>query len=593
LLIIAMAVAGTMPLAGLTEIRIANAAPILFTESFTGQTSTGWIAGGDESACLTAGHVSGGIPACPPGTAGGATGTLPDPNGNGALRLTRNTTAQAGYAIYTLPIPTANGLDVTFDYYSYGGNGGDGLSFMLIDGSASPTSPGGMGGSLGYTPLIDPVNGVNQPGIAGGYLAVGLDSYGNFVNSLEGRDVGCPRTPYESLLVPDSVTIRGSAGLGGVISQTPSFEGYCHLATSGTLTDSLDITSSLRTSAGLRRVRIVLDINRILEVGIDFGSGYVPVIPPLNLGSISGQPALPSSVKLAFAAATGGRDNIHEVRNLVVRADRIGVRLSKVHMGDFVNGQIGSYRLSLTNNGSLATAPGASALITDTLPAGVTYVAGSCSGSGWVCNGAGSLVTASYSPGPAGVIPAESTLPPLTFSVNVNSPAAVVTNTSSGSMWFPTGFDTDQSVDMTHILGPDLAAEIAMAPSTPVAGQHVTFKANVSNQGTYTASGVSLSHTMSGPLTVVSVAASGGQVDWTCSAPPGIQCTAPALGISATAHMTVVALVHSSAISGTLVGSQVTAANAVTEIGSGSNAASVAAGVHTHWLSALPLIVRQ
>lgn len=572
--------------------RTASAAPVLFSESFAGRSTSGWIAGGNATACLTAGYQSGGIPACPAGAPGGVSGALPDPDGIGALRLTRNTFGQAGYVIYNLPIPTANGLDITFDYYAYRGTGGDGTAFMLIDGAANPISSGGRGGSLGYAPLVEPVVNVNQPGIAGGYLGIGLDDYGNYVNSLEGRDVGCPASPFAGSFLPDAVTIRGSAGVGGAISATPSFQGYCFLATTGTLTQSLDVVSSVRAPNVLRRVRIVLDVNRRLSVSIDFGAGYQPVIPTLDLAAQPGQPPLPSTVKLAFAAGTGARDNIHEVRNLVVRADRIGVRLAKEHLGDFVNGQVGTYRLTVNNNGTLPTTTGAPVLITDTLPAGLTYAAGSCTGAGWVCGGSGNLVTASYDPGPSGTITPGLALPPLTFGANINATQREVTNTASATMYFPSGSDADVTTDLTVIRAPDLAASIAVAPA-PQAGRLVTFTAQVNNLGTYTATDVALVQVLSGPLTAQSATAAGGAATWTCETAPSIRCTAPALGLNASAQMTVVALVSPTAADGTPVGSQVAASTSALEIGAGANVASVVASVRARVFRYAPIVARQ
>lgn len=562
-----------------TGLRTANAAPILFSETFAGRSTTNWIAGGTPSACLTAGYESGGIPGCPGGQ-GGVTGSLPDPNGNGALRLTNNTSNRAGYAIYTANIPTANGLDITFDYYAYGGNGADGSTFMLIDGAANPTAPGGRGGSLGYAPLIDSVMGFNEPGIAGGYLAVGLDDYGNFVNSLEGRDVGCPASPYASARLADSVTVRGAAGVSGTLSLTPSFSGYCFLTTTGTLAQSLDVMQMSRAPAVLRRVRIILDVQRNLEVSIDFGVGYVPVIPNLNLGAIPGQPAMPSSVKLAFAAATGGSNNHHEVRNLVVRADRVGTRVTKSHDGDFVNGSTGTYRVFVTNNGTLATQPGASAVLTDTLPAGLTYVPGSCAGLGWACAAAGNIISASYSPGPTGVLTAGYTLPVLTFAVNVDAQTTTLTNTVAGALTYPSGPDQDVAFDPTFILAPDLEASAALLP-IPIAGQTATFTATVRNLGTYTATNVALAQTLVGPVMSQSVVASGASTIWTCGTVGGIRCTAPALGLNASAVMTVVGVIDAGVISGTAVSSVASASSAIKEIAAAPNTASASGTIQT------------
>jgi uncharacterized repeat protein (TIGR01451 family) len=568
----------------------AHAAQILFSEPFSGRVTTNWIGGGTAAACLTAGYESGGILGCLPGVSGGVTGSLPDPNNDGALRLTSAEFKQAGYVIYNATIPTANGLDITFDYYSYGGSGGDGLSFILIDGNANPTKPGGSGGSLGYAPLVYPSTGINQPGIAGGYLAVGFDEFGNFINSLEGRNAGCPTSPHASILSPNTVSVRGAAGVGGTISQLPAFQGYCLLQSSGMLSKSLSAPDVKRSSAIVRHVRIVLDVSGTLSIYIDFGAGYQLAMPALKLADIATQPSAPATVKLAFAGSTGGNTNIHEVRNLVVRADRIGTRITKTHSGDFANGRRGTYRLELANSGTLATSPGASARITDTLPAGLTYVDGSCAGAGWICLGAGSLVTATYVP--TDVIAANTTLSPVSFDVNVDSPQPVVTNTAVATLQFPGGSDTDNVSDITFIRAPSLDVHMAMIPSAAIIGRLVTFSVSLKNTGSDSTPVVQMTFVPTGPLIVQSATATGGGAVWTCTTAPITRCTAPSFDLGGNAEMIVVARIVDTAPEGQVVAGQLTAETTVREIGTGANVASAQGVTRERWPAFAPIITR-
>ena len=119
--------------------------PIIITESFRGATASGWEQRGNAS--------------------------LTDEGGNGWLRLTPNIQNQAGAAFYNTAFPSNAVFDIEFDYATWGanvGNGADGLTFFLIDGSATPETPGGAGGYLGY--------GGDSP-IAGAHFAVGFDEY--------------------------------------------------------------------------------------------------------------------------------------------------------------------------------------------------------------------------------------------------------------------------------------------------------------------------------------------------------------------------------------------------------------------------------
>jgi type IV pilus assembly protein PilY1 len=152
-------------------------------------------------------------------------GLTPDPVGSGALRFTNGSLSNGngGYmygfnergAIVSAsaPFPTGSGVQITFKTVTYMGNkggtgdGADGISFYLLDGcmpitggsSAIPGSTvpstcttssiygtgqtfpaiGAFGGSLAYS-----CSNSNNPhdGLAGAYLGLGIDEYGNFLN---------------------------------------------------------------------------------------------------------------------------------------------------------------------------------------------------------------------------------------------------------------------------------------------------------------------------------------------------------------------------------------------------------------------------
>ena len=140
---------------------------------------------------------------------GGFNGTFPDPAGSGstpgkgALRFTNGYPYgynESGGIVSTAPFPTGQGVSITFKTVTYlgnsgggGGDGADGISFFLMDASKLNTSIipsggtaagdgnglGSFGGSLGYScsNSNNPYNGLN-----GGYLGLGIDEYGNFLN---------------------------------------------------------------------------------------------------------------------------------------------------------------------------------------------------------------------------------------------------------------------------------------------------------------------------------------------------------------------------------------------------------------------------
>ena len=207
-------------IAALLAVGVASVSPAqtTFTEDFTGTgTNNAWYF--FNGACLTAGNSSntsspGQIPSClsiknsyyaqqqdnDAALVGGKNGvagntqTLPDPVKNGALRFTNGAPyghGENGAIVSANVFNAGQGIQITFKTVTYrgdsggaGGDGADGMSFYLINGS-EPTNDGvwngigSWGGSLGYT-----CSNSNAPydGLAGAYLGLGIDEFGNFLN---------------------------------------------------------------------------------------------------------------------------------------------------------------------------------------------------------------------------------------------------------------------------------------------------------------------------------------------------------------------------------------------------------------------------
>jgi hypothetical protein len=165
-----------------------------YTESFKRSTAPGITFGGSPvSAFLTADAI-----------AAAAHGmSVADPDGSGYLRLTDMSTNQTGYVINSTRFPSRNGIHVEFEYYTYGGANipfnADGITLFLFDADAPAFNIGAFGGSLGYAQKHDPPNNVfDLPGISRGFLGIGLDEFGNFANSLEGRQGGSSAPPVST-----------------------------------------------------------------------------------------------------------------------------------------------------------------------------------------------------------------------------------------------------------------------------------------------------------------------------------------------------------------------------------------------------------
>lgn len=282
-----------------------------YRETFKGSTVSDVIL--DGSAVLTAGS---GI----------------DPNGSGYLRLTNNQAYQSGFIRNTQSFPSADGLEISFEYFTYGGSGADGINFFLFDPNASSAfTIGGFGGSLGYSQRSD----LSLPGLSKAFIGIAFDEFGNFSNPIQGR-VGGPGQR------PSSVTLRGDGdGTGSVQPGSIANSNYEYL-TSIQTTNSVAMSGigagsifqiaggqNGRTAtggsldadeAGYRKARILLEPNGL-------GTGY-KVNVFLRLGTESNErhliidhayfphSAIPSYLNFGFASSTGGANNFHEIRNL-------------------------------------------------------------------------------------------------------------------------------------------------------------------------------------------------------------------------------------------------------------------------------------
>lgn len=177
----------------------------------------------------------------------------PDPIGDGWLRLTAASGSQAGSAIYGTAFSTTNGIVATFQYATYGGDGADGFSFYLIDGSTATPTVGGLGGALGYASNF--AYNPDQNGVTNGYVGIAFDEWGNFADPEVGSG-GPGRTP-------ELIAIRGSGSL---------LAGFNYLTGSAITGAPFNGVDGV-TRANARWARIYI-VNGKISVQIDPGSGY-------------------------------------------------------------------------------------------------------------------------------------------------------------------------------------------------------------------------------------------------------------------------------------------------------------------------------
>ncbi|HEY4973390.1 MAG TPA: hypothetical protein VII41_07270, partial [Steroidobacteraceae bacterium] len=349
---------------------------LVIQDNFTGASSAfDWQT--FNGACLTAGNNTGNIPACyrlayygGEQLVGGSTGLLPDPAGSGALRFTNGRPGgynQSGAIVSNFTFPTNSGLHVTFTTATYrgdsggaGGDGADGVSFYLMDG-AKPAGIGAFGGSLAYT-----CSNANTPhdGLIGGYLGLGIDEFGNFLNgaTLEPGYNGSNNATGDNTFLgygyhPGRIGLRGAGSIAFSALHALNSAYYPASLTAAKQQEAVQVTCATgrlwnySTPANpVMTATAVADYAPILNAYKELPNGFLianegaatrsaatPItydlkITPAGLLSLSysyngganqlvinGQDitasngALPATFRFGFAGSTGGDTNIHEI----------------------------------------------------------------------------------------------------------------------------------------------------------------------------------------------------------------------------------------------------------------------------------------
>ncbi|GES05552.1 hypothetical protein Acor_76200 [Acrocarpospora corrugata] len=353
----------------------ASAAP-LSSESFHGAKipSTGWMIGspkGADSPCATAATatVAGFLPACREVLAGNGKA---DPDGEGAFRLTDNSSFNAGSLLFDKPIKADRGVSLEFDMYQYKGRpttdkfgkrGADGIAFYIVDGATTKVDPGEAGGGLGYK------------GLSGAFVGIGFDEFGNFSST--------PGGPGGPGLTPNSVAVRGSASAGYKYIFGKSLDPAVHPLANDAATQRADAK---------RHVTIDINSKNVMNVEVDFnnGKGPQPVVVDLDLDKLPGQEPLPKTLKVGWAAATGNASAVHEISGFQARTLDADLNLNVTDNGPWQAGQTGAYNLDVAVNANNGWSDD-QVKLNWTIPAGVTATA--AKGDGWTCTIAGQVVT--------------------------------------------------------------------------------------------------------------------------------------------------------------------------------------------------------
>lgn len=324
-----------------------------------------------------------------------------DVAGSGWLRLTDNNSAgnESGTAYYNLPINISQlGIQASFSYTAWGGNGADGISLFLFDGATPPTSfvQGVFGGGLGYCQQgpnsgSGTVNGYSLlPGLSNAVVGVGIDDYGNFANNND----RCPnygrngRTNMGSSNSYGTIAVRGQGNSQSGYSwladtnntTTPSITPTWYTAststrptssqfyrnvlvnisptvnnaTTGTSTStSYNITTSWQTTPGgayTQLLSVPYPAGSTSPPGTLHDSAFPTTTNPLSSTLNDAWTPLPPTVKFGFAGSTGGSYNYHEIEDTYFTEGLPDIAITQNIAS--ASGGLGSFEITVTNLGS-------------------------------------------------------------------------------------------------------------------------------------------------------------------------------------------------------------------------------------------------
>ena len=234
-------------------------------------------------------------------------------------------------------------------------------------------------------------------------------------------------------------------------------------------------------------------------------------LPAITLTVAVGAAAAPSVTNTATVASSttfdpDAADNSSSVtRAVTVPTD---LTINKSHTGNFTQGQSGTYSITVTNSGGVASS--GTVTVTDTLPAGLTP--GTATGTGWTCNTAGQTVTCTRSDALGG----GASYPAISIPVTVAPNSALsLTNTASVSGGNDSNTGNNSDSDPTTINGVSDLTVVKTHSGNFTQGQNGTYTITASNAGGAATSGtVTVSDTLPAGLSYVSATGTG----WTCGA---------------------------------------------------------------------------
>ncbi len=187
----------------------------------------------------------------------------------------------------------------------------------------------------------------------------------------------------------------------------------------------------------------------------------------------------------------------------------VDLSLTKTHSGNFTVGAGNSYSLTVANAAGSQREDNP-VVVTDTLPAGLTFASGT--GTGWSCAAAGQGVTCTHPP----PLNAGATLPAITLTVNAAGAAvpSVTNRATVSSASFDASAANNTATDATVVVGPNLSTSTKTVADLnggePDPGDTIRYTITLRETNGIAATGVSVIDDLAaelGTLNVVSVPA--------------------------------------------------------------------------------------
>ena len=346
---------------------------------------------------------------------------------------------------------------------------------------AAPPNSGVGSGSLSYS--VAPNNGGTRTGSL----------------TIAGKTVSISQSAGALLTISSSHTGNFTQGQNGASYTLTVSNAASAVATSGTVTVTENLPSGLTlmsmTGTGWTCSANSCTRSDVLAPGSSYPSVAVSVAVAVNAASPLNNQAVVSGGGAPSTATTNDSTTIIPLPILSV---------TSTHAGNFVQGQTGSYTLTVSNSAAAGPTSG-TVTVTETLPTGLTLT--TMSGTGWTCTA--STCTRSDVLAPASSYPTIAVA--VAVAVNAASPLSNQVTVSGGG-----AASSATATDSTTIIALPGLSITSMHTGNFTQGQTGSYTLTVSNSpaGGPTSGTVTVTETLPAGLTLATMSGTG----WACSA---------------------------------------------------------------------------